>query len=78
MFTVEQVVEELTEIEWGFVSDYWFEFEKQSCGRWYITIHDDNGDTLYDGYWANSEDKTFEQAVHEGLSGAEILKEESK
>lgn len=78
MFTVDQVFEELKDIQWGFINEYWFEFEKESCGRWYITIHDECGDALYDGYWPNSEDKTLKQAIEEGLKGAELLKQEQE
>lgn len=40
--------------------------------NWYIVVQDQGGYKLYDGYWADSADKTLDDAIVEACRGSQL------
>jgi hypothetical protein len=49
--------------------------DDECCGNWYIIVKAPSGCYVYDGWWADSDEKTVEQAVAEAFDGACLLEE---
>ena len=51
--------------------EYYIERDEEN-NNWYIMIRPGEKSWLYDGWWNDSQDKTLEEAVAEGIKGAGI------
>jgi hypothetical protein len=49
-----------------------YEFHVWRDRSWYIIVKHPDGGYLYDGLWAESGDKTVEEAVEEAFRGAQL------